>query len=135
MKDPSLPLQKAVHDTLAADTAVAALVAARIYDRVPPAPTFPYVHIGDDHIVSDADQCHDACTAYATVHVFSQAVGKTEAKAIMATVCHALDVLLAVSGFGVITHAVDDGPRHMTDPDGLTSHSVVTFVYRLAPTS
>jgi hypothetical protein len=33
----------------------------------------------------------------------------------------------------MITHQVADGPRHMTDPDGLTSHSVVTFRYRLAP--
>jgi hypothetical protein len=65
----------------------------------------------------------------------SRAVGKVEAKTIMAQVCLLLDVLLAVDGFQIITHQVAEGPRHMTDQDGLTSHSVVTFRYRLGPTA
>ncbi|HTN41043.1 MAG TPA: DUF3168 domain-containing protein [Asticcacaulis sp.] len=138
MKDPSVPLQKAVYDTLRA----ALDISIGVYDRVPadstgtiPIATFPYVHIGEDQIASDADQCHDASTAYATVHVWSRAVGKVEAKTIMAQVCLALDVKLTVTGFEIIGHAVDDGPRHLDGGDGLTSHSVATFRYRLGPTT
>lgn len=136
MIDPSLPLQKAVFDALTAalDPAIG------VHDAVPLDPngrisaSFPFVQIGEDHVLSEADQCHDAASAFATVHVYSRAVGKVEAKRIMATVCAVLDVKLTLEGFQVITHQVDDGPRHMTDLDGLTSHSVVTFRYRLGPT-
>jgi hypothetical protein len=138
VKDPSLPLQKAVYDALTAGLAGAAAV----YDRIPTDPagkstaSYPHVHIGEDQIVLERDQCHDPCSAYVTVHVRSRAVGKVEAKAIMANVCEILDVVLAIVGFRVVTIVgIDDGPRHMTDPDGLTSHSVVTFHYRLAVTA
>lgn len=137
MIDPSLPLQAALFAALAAEFADKA---AGVFDRVPldstgaiAATAFPFVHIGDDEITSDADQCHDAMTAHATVHVYSRAPGKVEAKRIMARVCAALDVNLDVAGFGVVTRKVERGPRHMTDTDGLTSHSVVTFLYRMAP--
>lgn len=135
MNDPSLELQAAVYAALSA----ALGTDAAVYDRIPADTSgkiiakFPYVHIGEDHIVSDADQCFDASEAYATVHVWSRAVGKVEAKELMARVCLALDVLLVLPGFDVVTRTVSDGPRHLTDPDGLTSHSVVTFCYRLAP--
>lgn len=138
MIDPSLPLQKAVFDALTAEAADD----FGVYDRVPTdaagrvqKATFPYAHIGEDHILSEADQCHDASSAFATVHVWSRAVGKVEAKQIMARVCRALDAILAIEGFGIVTHQVVDGPRHMTDLDGLTSHSVVTIRYRMAPVS
>jgi hypothetical protein len=93
--DPSLPLQKAVYDALRAGLtrASASTTACR---STPPARSRPASrswHIGEDHVVSDADQCHDASSAYVTVHVWSRAVGKVEAKTIMAQVCLLLDVL------------------------------------------
>lgn len=135
MKDPSLPLQAAIYAALRA--ALADEIG--VYDRVPldkagkVTAAFPYVHIGEDQIVSDKDQCLDPSTAYATVHVWSRAVGKVEAKTIMAAVCLALDVKLDVAGFGVIASRVDDGPRHLDGGDGLSSHSVATFRYRMGP--
>lgn len=145
MKDPSLAMQAAVYAALNGSSALAAAMPGRarpfVYDRIPRGPdgavtaTYPFVHVGDDHVVSDADQCHDASTVYCTVHVFSRAVGKVEAKTIMGTVCLALDALLPMSGFKAITHNVDDGPRHLTDPDAQTSHSVATFAYKVGPTA
>lgn len=137
MLDPSLPVQKAVFDTLRA----ALGDAVGVHDRVPldaarkVTARFPYVHIGEDHVVSEADQCHDASSIFVTVHVWSRAVGKVEAKTITAQVAAALDAKLAVEGFEIVAHVVHDGPRHMTDADGLTSHSVVTVRYRLGPVS
>ena len=141
MKDPSLPVQAAVYAALPGSAAMAAAIggAPRVFDRVPQDETgritaaFPYVAIGEDQVTSEADACHDASSIFVTVHVWSREVGKVEAKTIMAAVCQALDVKLTVAGFGVIGHAVETGPQHLTDVDGLTSHSVVTFRYRLAP--
>jgi len=135
MIDPSLPVQAAVYATLRAglDAGVG------VYDRVPKdaagkvTARFPYVSLGEDHVVSEADQCHDASSIYVTVHVWSQAVGKVEAKTIMAQVVLLLDAILPVAGFQQITSVVDTGPLHLSGPDGLTSHSVVTFRYRMAP--
>jgi hypothetical protein len=133
MQDPSLALQRAVFAA-----ASAALDPVKVYDDVPldaagkVKAAFPYAHIGEDQVVSDADQCHDAATVFATVHVWSRAVGKVEAKTLIAALCLALDAPLAVAGFGVIGHTVVD-LRHMTDADGQTKHSIATFRYRLGP--
>jgi len=141
MKDPSLAVQAAVFAALTASAPLATAFGTepRIYDRVPVdaagrvIAAFPYVAIGEDQVTSEADACHDASSIFVTVHVWSRKVGKVEAKTIMAAVCLALDVKLTVAGFGVIGVSVESGPQHLTDVDGLTSHSVVTFRYRLAP--
>jgi hypothetical protein len=52
----------------------------------------------------------------------------------MAQVIAALDAPLAVAGFQVISSVVDSGPLHLSGPDGLTSHSIVTLRYRMQPT-
>jgi hypothetical protein len=133
MNDPSLAVQKGVYTALSA----ALGSVAKVYDRVPlqagkVAAEFPYVHIGEDQIVPDTDQCHDAFSAFVTIHVWSRAVGKVEAKGIMASCITALAVNLPLDGFQVVTWLVTD-IRHMTDTDGLTSHSVATVHYRLGP--
>lgn len=142
MKDPSVPVQAAVYAALTTSPALIAIFGGtpRVFDRVPldvagkvDKAAFPYVALGEDQVTSEADACHDASSIFVTLHVWSRAVGKVEAKTIMAAVCEAMDVKLPVAGFGVIGHAVETGPQHLTDVDGLTSHSVVTFRYRLAP--
>lgn len=136
MKDPSLPVQAAIFAALT--TALGAGVG--VYDHVPRDPAgkvtaaFPYVHIGEDQAVSDADQCHDPSTLFATIHVWSRAVGKVEAKTLMAACLLALDVKLTVAGFEVIGHLVED-VRHLDGGDGVSSHSVATLRYRLGPTA
>lgn len=141
MMDPALPVQAALFAALKAHAGLAAAFGGppRIYDYVPVdgarqvTAAFPFVHLGEDQVVSDADQCHDASTLYTTVHVWSRRPGKVEAKTIMAQVCLAADAILPVAGFQMIAHAVDDGPRYLTDGDGLSTHAVATFRYRLGP--
>lgn len=134
MNDPSLALQKGVYAALEATLGAD----AGVHDRVPLDPSgkvtakFPYVNIGEDQIVPDTDQCHDAFSAFVTIHVWSRAVGKVEAKSITARCVAALALNLPLTGFQVITWKVSD-IRHMTDRDGLTSHSVATIHYRLGP--
>jgi hypothetical protein len=133
MNDPSLALQKGVY------AALTAILGDKVgvYDRVPlvngqVSATFPYVHIGEDQILPDTDQCHDAFSAFVTVHVWSRKVGKVEAKTITGQCLSALALNLPLDGFQVITWDVTN-IQHMTDRDGLTSHSVATIRYRLGP--
>jgi len=135
MNDPSVPLQASLY----AAARAALDEAIGVYDRVPldaagkVIAKFPYASLGEDQLVSDRDQCHDAWTAYQTVHVWSRAVGRVEAKTIMAQLLNALAVKLDVAGFKVISGDVEDGPRDVPNPDPLTTHRVATLAYKLAP--
>ena len=74
MSEPSLELQGAILTALKADAGVDALIADRIYDKVPPAPTFPYVTISDDQVVSAHADCLDNSTqVFSTLHAWSRA--------------------------------------------------------------
>jgi hypothetical protein len=132
MSDPALALQKAVRDTLAGSAAVTAIVGARIYDRVANA-EFPYVTIGNDQLIDDGNACGDAWECFVTVDAWSRGVGMTEVKSLAAAVRSALATELAVTGFSVVA-GVHQTTRYLDDPDGLTSHAVVTFRYLIDPT-
>jgi hypothetical protein len=93
---------------------------------------FPYVHIGEDQILPDTDQCHDAFSAFVTVHVWSRAVGKVEAKTIMARLPLRPGRQPATRRLPGDRHLGHRHPPH-DRPDGLTSHSVATIRYRLGP--
>jgi hypothetical protein len=132
MIDPSLPLQKAVVGALKAETSVTALVSNRVYDQVPEDPTFPYVALGYEQTLQDFDQCNDGAECFVTLDCWSRDVGRVEAKQIAAAVVTTLDSALTLPGFAVVIHEVDQ-VRHMRDPDGFTSHSVVTIRYGIQP--
>jgi len=121
-------LQKAIYDALIADGTVSGLVSSRIYDRVPPSVVFPYVRIGEDQLVDDSTSCFSAFEIFSTVHVFSRAVGRIEAKALLAACRDALAVSLTIAG-----HTVKAGDfvasRVLDDPDGLTAHGVLDLRY------
>lgn len=132
-------LQERVFATLRTSAAVTAKVGPRIFDRVPDAPPpnapqqraiFPHIVIGEDELNDDSDGCGVAFEAIVTVHVFSRAVGKAEAKTIGAAVRAALDAQLEISG---VACRDDDShfrsARYFTEPDGLTTHGVLTFRY------
>lgn len=129
MAEPSLSLQGALVATLKADPAVNALLAGRIYDRVPTPPTFPYVTLGDDQIIGDGADClNGSVEIFAILHVFSRAVGKPEAKRISGAIVAAVNgTALNLHPDYVLNLIQHDSTRHLDDPDGLTSHSVVTF--------
>jgi len=131
--EPSLALQKAVRDRLVTDPAVAALVAGRVYDTVPAAPTFPYVTIGEDQVLDDGNSCGDAWQATVTVHVWTrEPPGFPPAKTIAGAVRDALTAPLTVAGFFVISGLHRD-TLSLRDSDGLTSHMVQTFEYLIDP--
>ena len=128
MSEPSLELQRVIVATLKADPGVNALIAGRVYDRVPAPVTFPYVVVGDDQVSQAHAQCLEGSTeVFSSLHAWSRAVGKVEAKNIAGAVVTALNgASLALTGFRcvLIEH---DNTQHLGDPDGITSHSVIVF--------
>ncbi len=126
----SLALQAAQVAALKADAALTALVAGRIYDEPPAAPTFGYVVVGDDQVIDDSTDCVEAAEIVSTIHVWTRSIGWPENKRIAAAVERVLASGLVVDGYAVIDaeHRDTIGFR---EGDGKTRHGVVTFRFLL----
>ena len=125
--DPDLELQGAIVQCLLADPEVIALVADRIYDRVPEMPAFPYITYGPSDSVPNGAECIDSLLVTVQIDVWSRNVGYPECKRINDAVRSALlkaDLTLTVNALAYFNHAIT---RTFRDPDGLTNHGAVTF--------
>lgn len=121
MTAPSVALQKAVV------AALKAVLAAPVFDRVPPSDEWPRVVIGEGQELPNRADCMNGREIYLDVHVWSRDVGQGEAKRIAGQIADALDDAdLTLDG-----NAIDllrlDGARFLRDPDGRSSHAVVTI--------
>jgi len=77
-------LQKAVFAALSADAGiVAALGEAKVFDRVPPNATFPYVTFGRTSIYDWSTASESGTEQLFTLHVWSKAHGKAETLSIL----------------------------------------------------
>lgn len=141
----ALATHKAVHDALVdpAQTALQALIDARVYDRVPDAvlgrlPTYPYVVIDRIDVRDDATTCAYASEVHATLRVISNTVGKREAETIGDLIRLILapedaDDGLAIEGFTVSVSAFDLAIYRPAD-DPLLTEGVLTFTFLVDPT-
>ena len=86
MTEPGFALQKAVVAALRADAALAALIAARVYDDPPRDVVFPYVGIGAQSL-SDWDTASERGHLHRlTLDIFSRQGGRKEVRQIMAAI-------------------------------------------------
>lgn len=130
----ALPLQGAIRSALAGDSALAALIEDRVFDKVPVdtagkiTARFPYITIFDMQVLDDGADCIDGEEVFIDIHVWSRGVGTVEAKQIAAAVKRVLDGadLDLGNGAALVDIRFQDA-RFLRDPDGLTTHSVVTF--------
>jgi hypothetical protein len=133
MSDPSYEIQEAIVAAVKADTALTSLIGGRIYDPVPPTAAFPYISIGEDQVLPDLAQCYDGADVISTLHVWSRKIGYGEVKRVAAALESALtNATFALTGFRLVDKLFES-TRYMRDPDGLTSHAVVTFRARTEP--
>lgn len=126
MHDPSHALQKALVARLAGQVAA---VNGRVHDRVPQQVAFPYIGIGAAQVVPDDAECIDGARTIFTLHVWSRAVGAQETRQIANVMAQALTGWtpdLSADGFVFVDGRVS-GTRSMDDPDGITTHGIVTF--------
>lgn len=133
MTSPSLELQGAIVARLRAFADVSALIGSRVFDTVPRAANgdvtagFPYVSLGPaDELTEDAD-CVRGFDISLQLDCWSRAVGFPEVKALSDAVRRALhdhDLPLSANALVYFEHRQT---RLLRDPDGLTSHAVMTF--------
>jgi hypothetical protein len=127
VSDASLPLQAAIVSRLRNDAAVSAIVAGRVYDLVKPDTSFPYVSIGDDQVVGERAECYDGCEVNVPIHAWSRAVGFPELKRLTAAIqTSLLAPPLTLTGFRLVDAEITE-TRHLRDPDGATSHGILTL--------
>lgn len=130
MASAALELQGAIVAALKADTGVSGIVGDRVFDYVPRSSgsvtaEFPFVAIADfQELTEDAD-CIPGAEIFVTIDVWSRAIGKPEAHRLASAVKAALtDLTLTDFALVMLEH---DSTRTLTDPDGLTTHAVLTF--------
>jgi hypothetical protein len=129
MSEPSLALQRGIYSALTNVTAVSSLIQGRVFDRVSPTATFPYVRIGTDQSVAEAQDCaEESVEVFAQVDVFSRTQGKIEAKNIAGAIVRALkpENMSIETGYELQEfHHADT--RFVDDPDGLSTHAIISF--------
>lgn len=124
-------MQVALVTALKASAEVAALVGARIYDRVPTGATFPYVTVPDIQIVEDGAEGIVADELFLDLHVWDRdaaGVGTMRLKAIAGALRRTLDgATLALGQHHVLVDLAYQGQRDAGSDDPLTRHLVVSF--------
>ena len=131
-EDASYELQVAIVKAIKADTAVAALIHDRVYDRVPMeagkvTAKFPYVSFGpEQEIPADAD-CIPGSEFIIQIDAWSRAVGFPEVKRISSAVKRALNDENMEIAENALVYLTYEGRRVLRDSDGLTSHAVLSF--------
>lgn len=125
----SLALQGAIVATLKADADVGALVGDRIYDHVPPTAVLPYISMGPDTTEPDLANCYEGSIHTVQVDAWSEQPGFPEVKRIAAAVRKALvhqPLNMNSDGYRLVGIELETD-LVLRDPDGVTSHSVMTF--------
>jgi len=124
-----LEIQGAIVARLKADPAVAALVNGRVYDAVPAGAAMPYVTLGPCDSVDDDAECITGLIVAQQIDVWSRGVGFPEAKKIVDAVraaLHGQEAALPLAT-NAMTYFEHRNSRISRDPDGLTSHGVLSF--------
>ena len=140
MSDPALALQQAIDTTLRASSDLSAAMGGtvRLYSMsAPVGAPFPHVVIGEDQVLDDSTECADSSEVYTTVHVWTRdqsevSESRTQAKRMAGVIRSALKGPMTVTGFDLVLQDFENA-RHLTDPDGLTAHAVVTHRFLLDP--
>lgn len=131
-----LDLQRGMVTKLKTSTDLKALIAdpIRLFQDVPPGPTFPYVAIGQTQRLPDLAECLDGAEIFADLHIFSRGKGYEEVKRIGATLIDELHyATLSLSEHRCVLIELAN-ERYFVDQDNTTKHGVVTFRALVDPT-
>lgn len=127
MSSAVLELQGAIVARLKAYAGVTSIAAGRVYDVVPSGAVFPYVSMGPtDEITEEAD-CIDGLDIAFQVDCWSRAVGFPEVRRLADAVRDALHDYELTLTDNALTYFKHRQTRVFRDPDGLTSHAVLSF--------
>lgn len=128
MPSASAALRAAIHDALAADGALTALLGGpKIYDEPPQAAAFPYVTLGEARVTDFSTGSEPGQEHQVTLHAWSRQGGHREAHRITGALLQALEdapLNLADHRLVNLRFAVADVRR---EADGRTYHALVRF--------
>jgi hypothetical protein len=127
MASPSLELQIAIVSRLRATAAVTNLISDRVFDHVPEDADFPYVTVGEGDETSDDVDCIEGFDISLYIDVWSREVGFPEAKMISDALRYALKSPALTLVTNALVYFRHRQTRFIRDPDGLTSHAVLTY--------
>ena len=127
MSDPSLELQAAIVSKLKNDTGVNAVVGQRIYDEVPPNPTFPYITLGDNQVLPDKADCIDGTEIFWQLDGWARDPTFPMPKQISKAVVAAMDDQeIPISNYAIIICEIAN-INYLHDPDRITRHVAISF--------
>lgn len=123
-----LALQAAVIEAMRNDPGVTALIGARSYDRPPDNAVHPYVTLGPADAFEDDAEGITALEVTQQIDVWSlYQGGQSEARRVADAVRKALHNHETALADGTLVDMRVTAVRVMADPDGVTSHGVVTI--------
>lgn len=127
LTDPSGDIQAAIASLLLADADVRAIVSDRVYDKIPNVPEFPYIRIGEAQMLPELGEFTDAAETHITIHAWTRFKAFGSDKRLGKIIIRLLhDGELAISD-GNVQSMLLESARYLRDPDGLSSHGVLTF--------
>jgi hypothetical protein len=125
--DADLALQKAIYARLAGDAELASLVGARIHDNVPGDTGFPYVTLGESFIGAWNTGESTGAEHRLTLHAYSRAGGRSQAKTILGALNAALhDAALTPEGHRLVNLRFLDAETRR-EADGATWRGTIRF--------
>jgi hypothetical protein len=132
MSSPSEELQAAIYEALTADADMMALISG-VYDRVPSSPfgeAEGYISFGPEFTIYEDVECIDLQEVNIQLDAWSRKVGRVHCKRIVA---EARRVLLALPELTDNALVLAETPltRILTDPDGLTTHGIISLRYEV----
>jgi len=136
MTAPGWALQRALYDTLSADTDLtAALGSGRIFDHVPRGRSYPYMTFSQSTVRDWSTATEPGHEHVVTFHVWSDAAGREEADTILAAAVEALhDKPMTLDGHHLVNLRADF-TEVRRDPDGETFHGLLRLRAVTEPTA
>lgn len=120
-------LQKLIYDRLVADAGVHDIIADRVYDNPVGKDSFPFVSFGPSDVVEDDADCITGRIETIQLDCWSRYQGGfKEVKDLTDAVKKALHHYEGELTTNALVEMTVEAIRHFRDPDGITSHGVVT---------
>jgi Protein of unknown function (DUF3168) len=133
--DPSLQLQKAIVARLNSDAGVDAIVAGRIYDYVPPDALMPYLNFGPFQLLPEHGDCLDGGEVFITLDGWAREKKSVTIKQLGTAVARALDLApIVLEAPQRLVEMSIEQIQYLRDPDGITTHAVITVHAFTEPT-
>lgn len=121
-------LQTLIYQRLVNDVGVQAIVGSRVYDNPTGKNDFPYVSFGPSDVVEDDADCITGRIETIQIDCWSRYQGGfKEVKTLADAVKKALHRYAGTLTVNALVEMTVRSVRYFRDPDGLTSHGVITL--------